>query len=282
MGQFLLLGTEESLIALQLRQHDVQVSIEAAREYTKDAEQLKILDSIQSLQADLNSASNNIVAQYQEGNQEQALALYREGTYKSIQDGLRSHCGLLNGLNEEAISRTRNNAMAEATKTIQFLLTTGIIIFLLGLFAIVFLPRSITRPLEELTRVSKKSADGDLSVVPESERDEVGTLAAALPRWWKACGIWSTDPRKYRQNQQVRQDFSTAPRRPAKPRTDRRHHQDVAQGAEHQVERVNDISRSQRPGGRRPADPKCQLRASDSAAAQELAQTEPDGRTTVA
>jgi methyl-accepting chemotaxis protein len=278
MGQFLLLGTEESLIALQLRQHDVQVSIEAAREYTKDAEQLKILDSIQSLQADLNSASNNIVAQYQEGNQEQALALYREGTYKSIQDGLRSHCGLLNGLNQEAIIRIQANVRDGASKSIQFLLGAGVFVLILALAAILILPRSITRPLEELTRVSKKIADGDLSVVPEvRSRDEVGTLAAAFARMVE--GLRDLVQQIYDSAAKISkyaQDFSTSAAETSKATEQiAATIQDVAQGAEHQVERVNDISRviNDLAAAAQQIAANANTVAGDAAAAQQLAQT---------
>jgi methyl-accepting chemotaxis protein len=278
MGQYLLLGTQESLVALQLRQNDVKASTEAAQEYTTDEEQLQILGNIKTLQDDFNSVINNIVTLYEEGNQEEALALYREGTYKKFQDSLRSHCGLLNGLNEEAISRTRNNAMTEATKTIQFLLTTGIIIFLLGLFAIVFLPRSITRPLEELTRVSKKIADGDLSLLPEvKSRDEVGTLAAAFAQMVEGLRDLVKQIRESTTKiSKYAQDFSTSAEETSKATEQIAVTiQEVAQGAEHQVERVDTISQvvNDLAAAVQQIAMNANSVASDSAAAQELAQT---------
>jgi len=278
-AQFLLTGSQEDLSALRLYSADASRFISQAQEYTTDEEQLQTLNRINMIQGDLAGKIETVITLYEAGNQENAINLYKESAYTTnSQRELENHYKSLSTLNEEIIQTTREIVQNEATRTLQFMITMGIAVVVLSLAASFLLPRSITRPLEELTRVSKKIADGDLSVVPEvRSRDEVGTLAAAFARMVE--GLRDLVQQIYDSAAKISkyaQDFSTSAAETSKATEQiAATIQDVAQGAEHQVERVNDISRviNDLAAAAQQIAANANTVAGDAAAAQQLAQT---------
>ncbi|HHY36337.1 MAG TPA: methyl-accepting chemotaxis protein, partial [Firmicutes bacterium] len=278
LGQFMTTGSDGALVNLQLRQADVLAKIEAARQYTRDEEQLKVLDSIRTIAENLRARINNIISLYQEGDLEGAMALYKEEAHTSYLTQLRNNYSLLNGLNERAIETTRELVQNEAAQSLRFLSLAGLLVLIIGVMAIALLPRSITRPLEELTRVSKRIADGDLSVVPEVKgRDEVGTLAAAFAQMVESLrDLVQQIHDSTAKISKYAQDFSTSAEETSKATEQiAATIQDVAQGAEHQVERVNSISQviTDLAAAAQQIAANANTVASDSASAQELAQS---------
>ena len=277
-AQFLLTGSQEDLSALRLYSADASRFISQAQEYTTDEEQLQTLNRINMIQGDLAGKIETVITLYEAGNQENAINLYKESAYTTnSQRELENHYKSLSTLNEEIIQTTREIVQNEATRTLQFMITMGIAVVVLSLAASFLLPRSITRPLERLTKVSEKIASGDLSVLPEvNSRDEVGILASAFAQMVE--GLRELVQQIYESTAKLSkyaQDFSTSAEETSRATEQIAVTiQEVAQGAEHQVERVDSISEviSDLAAASQQIAANANTVASDSASAQELAQ----------
>ncbi|NLJ34365.1 MAG: methyl-accepting chemotaxis protein [Firmicutes bacterium] len=245
LGEYLLSGSQDAHTAIQLRLADVSMSTEKARGYATDGEQLEIIDKIDAVQEELRSRTIEIISIYESGQQEEAIFLYNDGMYANRQRKLHTHYSILNGLNEGAIEAAKSFVMAEAAQTIKILAVSGLLIIIIGFVAITYLPRSITRPLVELTKVSEEIASGNLGLMPQvTSQDEVGALAAAFGQM--VVGLRQLVG-------QIRQDagkingyareFSTSARETgAASEQIANTVQEVAVGAEKQVERVDYVS----------------------------------------
>ncbi|NLP18046.1 MAG: methyl-accepting chemotaxis protein [Firmicutes bacterium] len=245
LGEYLLSGSQDTYNTLQLRLADVNNNIAKARDYVPDEEHLEILDKIDQVQEELRARTIEIVTVYKSGQQEEAIFLYNDGMYANRQKKLRSHYSTLNDLNKETIETAKNFVMAEAAQTAQILTASGLVILIIGFMAMTYLPRSITRPLEELTDVSKEIAAGNLSLTPQAiSHDEVGALSAAFSQM--VAGLRQLIDQIRTSAAKISgyaRDFSSSARETGLASEQIANTvQEVAAGAENQVERVDYIS----------------------------------------
>ncbi|MBR4982907.1 MAG: diguanylate cyclase [Lachnospiraceae bacterium] len=136
--------------------------------YHPNGETVFPVTDVQSWQQFVTESKEDIegkyIYEYQDGNEKYKLACYE----------LDNNMRLL-------LSAATDEIDAEKNELVRDVFISVIMIALIGILTSVIISQSIIRPLKELTKVSKKIADGNLKIkIPSGSKDEVGELADSL------------------------------------------------------------------------------------------------------
>lgn len=136
--------------------------------YHPNGETVFPVTDVQSWQQFVTESKEDIegkyIYEYQDGNEKYKLACYE----------LDNNMRLL-------LSAATDEIDAEKNELARDVFISVIMIALIGILTSVIISQSIIRPLKELTKVSKKIADGNLKIkIPSGSKDEVGELADSL------------------------------------------------------------------------------------------------------
>ena len=136
--------------------------------YHPNGETVFPVTDVQSWQQFVTESKEDIegkyIYEYQDGNEKYKLACYE----------LDNNMRLL-------LSAATDEIDAEKNELVRDVFISVIMIALIGILTSVVISQSIIRPLKELTKVSRKIADGNLKIkIPSGSKDEVGELADSL------------------------------------------------------------------------------------------------------
>lgn len=136
--------------------------------YHPNGETVFPVNDVQSWQQFVTESKEDIegkyIYEYQDGNEKYKLACYE----------LDNNMRLL-------LSAATDEIDAEKNELVRDVFISVIMIALIGILTSVVISQSIIRPLKELTKVSRKIADGNLKIkIPSGSKDEVGELADSL------------------------------------------------------------------------------------------------------
>lgn len=136
--------------------------------YHPNGETVFPVTDVQSWQQFVTESKEDIegkyIYEYQDGNEKYKLACYE----------LDNNMRLL-------LSAATDEIDAEKNELVRDVFISVIMIALIGILTSVVISQSIIRPLKELTKVSRKIADGNLKIkIPSESKDEVGELADSL------------------------------------------------------------------------------------------------------
>lgn len=136
--------------------------------YHPNGETVFPVTDVQSWQQFVTESKEDIegkyIYEYQDGNEKYKLACYE----------LDNNMRLL-------LSAATDEIDAEKNELARDVFISVIMIALIGILTSVIISQSIIRPLKELTKVSRKIADGNLKIkIPSGSKDEVGELADSL------------------------------------------------------------------------------------------------------
>lgn len=184
---YLLTGVDSYLAPYTAAQQDVATHLAEVRGLTSDnAVQQGRLDELEPLvAAKFEEMQRTIDVRDDEGFEAaQAIVLSDEG--KAVMDEIRALLDEVRGDEEALLDQRAAEAAATATTTQAVVLggTAVAVVVVLALAAL--LTRSITRPIDALTRRMREIADGDGDLtqrVDESGADEVGALAKVFNRF---------------------------------------------------------------------------------------------------
>jgi methyl-accepting chemotaxis protein len=136
------------------------------------------IDVLQKLAADKMAVLTTTIQVRTTQGFEAAQTIVLTGTGKTIMDNIRTTItGILN--TEQTLLATRLAAQVTTVNTTRIVIIAGAIIAILAMIAIgILLIRNITKPIKELSELSRRIGGGDLAVdIPQVGRqDEIGSL----------------------------------------------------------------------------------------------------------
>ena len=145
-------------------------------------DEMRLSNSVQSIQAQIRSVAERVFALYDSGQREAAFRMAQ----RELRDGLLP---ALTQLNREIYRRARESSVRGAYSRLEEILVgeggvlVAIIILALatGLFASWFIARGLARPIQELTQAMAVVGEGKLDYPIEvNSRDEIGEVARAF------------------------------------------------------------------------------------------------------
>ena len=160
-------------------QASLDSEIKTLRDLTSDnpTEQQNI-DVLQTLVADKMAVLTTTVQVRTTQGFEAAQTIVLTGTGKTIMDNIRTTItGIVN--TEQTLLATRLASQVTTVNTTRIVIIAGAIIAILAMIAIgILLIRDITKPIRELSELSRRIGGGDLAVdIPQvSREDEIGSL----------------------------------------------------------------------------------------------------------
>ena len=160
-------------------QASLDSEIKTLRDLTSDnpTEQQNI-DVLQTLVADKMAVLTTTVQVRTTQGFEAAQTIVLTGTGKTIMDNIRTTItGIVN--TEQTLLATRLASQVTTVNTTRIVIIAGAIIAILAMIAIgILLIRNITKPIKELSELSRRIGGGDLAVdIPQvSREDEIGSL----------------------------------------------------------------------------------------------------------
>ena len=176
---YIITGDVSYLAPYNSAQTSLDSEIKTLRDLTSDnpTEQQNI-DVLQTLVADKMAVLTTTIQVRTTQGFEAAQTIVLTGTGKTIMDNIRTTItGILN--TEQTLLATRLAAQVTTVNTTRIVIIAGAIIAILAMIAIgILLIRNITKPIKELSELSRRIGGGDLAVdIPQVGRqDEIGSL----------------------------------------------------------------------------------------------------------
>jgi methyl-accepting chemotaxis protein len=164
-------------------QASLDSEIKTLRDLTSDnpTEQQNI-DVLQTLAADKMAVLTTTIQVRTTQGFEAAQTIVLTGTGKTIMDNIRTTItGMLN--TEQTLLAARLASQVTTVKTTRIVILVGAIMAILAMIVIgILLVRNITKPIRELSELSRRIGGGDLVVdIPQvSREDEIGSLGQSL------------------------------------------------------------------------------------------------------
>jgi len=160
-------------------QASLDSEIKTLRDLTSDnPTQQQNIDVLQTLVADKMAVLTTTVQVRTTQGFEAAQTIVLTGTGKTIMDNIRTTItGIVN--TEQTLLATRLASQVTTVNTTRIVIIAGAIIAILAMIAIgILLIRNITKPIKELSELSRRIGGGDLAVdIPQVGRqDEIGSL----------------------------------------------------------------------------------------------------------
>jgi methyl-accepting chemotaxis protein len=176
---YIITGDVSYLAPYNSAQTSLDSEIKTLRDLTSDnPTQQQNIDVLQKLAADKMAVLTTTVQVRTTQGFEAAQTIVLTGTGKTIMDNIRTTItGILN--TEQTLLATRLAAQVTTVNTTRIVIIAGAIIAILAMIAIgILLIRNITKPIKELSELSRRIGGGDLAVdIPQVGRqDEIGSL----------------------------------------------------------------------------------------------------------
>ena len=176
---YIITGDASYLTLYNSAQASLDSEIKTLRDLTSDnPTQQQNIDVLQKLAADKMAVLTTTIQVRTTQGFEAAQTIVLTGTGKTIMDNIRTTItGIVN--TEQTLLATRLAAQVTTVNTTRIVIIAGAIIAILAMIAIGFLLiRNITKPIKELSELSRRIGGGDLAVdIPQvSREDEIGSL----------------------------------------------------------------------------------------------------------
>lgn len=184
-GLHLLSGDPKEMAALEQQSRDLIHDAERLEaeylSHVHDAKERALYDAVQAQWKTLQDGQKSIVSMSRHDNTHSAYQMYRQLVQEELPKyrTLSENIAVLQKDSADAAIRESQHASLITHITV---LAAMIITLLVSLFACAFITRSVTRPVEKITAIMRRLAEGDLDInIPETGRhDEIGEMARAL------------------------------------------------------------------------------------------------------
>jgi methyl-accepting chemotaxis protein len=176
---YIITGDASYLALYNSAQASLDSEIKTLRDLTSDnPTQQQNIDVLQKLAADKMAVLTTTIQVRTTQGFEAAQTIVLTGTGKTIMDNIRTTItGIVN--TEQTLLATRLASQVTTVNTTRIVIIAGAIIAILAMIAIgILLIRDITKPIRELSELSRRIGGGDLAVdIPQvSREDEIGSL----------------------------------------------------------------------------------------------------------
>lgn len=157
---------------------------ELRRVMAGDPLQLRRLESFARLARTRIDTARETIDLFRTAGREAAVDLVKSGKGETLMDEIRSAMAEMRGEEDLRLRQRVEEAEANAAKALRTILFGTLAALLVAFLVGLFITRSISRPLGQLTTVAERITAGDLgvSVSIPARGDEVGVLASAFER----------------------------------------------------------------------------------------------------